>query len=56
MAATADIMTRTLVTSLIMGLATLISTGQDKDLLKYVNPFIGTDKMGHTYPGAIWRR
>ncbi|MCK7537338.1 MAG: hypothetical protein MZV63_43460 [Marinilabiliales bacterium] len=20
--------------------------------LKYVNPFIGTDRMGHTYPGA----
>jgi len=52
MAATTDIMTHTLVTSLIMGLTTLISTGQDKDLLKYVNPFIGTDRMGHTYPGA----
>ena len=26
--------------------------GQDNDLLKYVNPFIGTDRMGHTYPGA----
>lgn len=22
------------------------------DLTKYVNPFIGTEKMGHTYPGA----
>ena len=52
MAANADIMKRTLLTSLIMGLASLISTGQDKDLLKYVNPFIGTDKMGHTFPGA----
>ncbi|MCU0409901.1 MAG: GH92 family glycosyl hydrolase [Bacteroidales bacterium] len=27
-------------------------SGQDNDLLKYVNPFIGTDRMGHTYPGA----
>ncbi len=23
-----------------------------ENLLKYVNPFIGTEKMGHTYPGA----
>jgi predicted alpha-1,2-mannosidase len=23
-----------------------------QDLLRYVNPLIGTDKMGHTYPGA----
>jgi predicted alpha-1,2-mannosidase len=23
-----------------------------KDFAKYVNPFIGTEKMGHTYPGA----
>ena len=23
-----------------------------KNLLRYVNPFIGTQKMGHTYPGA----
>jgi predicted alpha-1,2-mannosidase len=23
-----------------------------QDLTKYVNPFIGTQKMGHTYPGA----
>jgi predicted alpha-1,2-mannosidase len=23
-----------------------------KDFSKYVNPFIGTEKMGHTYPGA----
>ncbi|MBE0678582.1 MAG: hypothetical protein IH592_07440, partial [Bacteroidales bacterium] len=25
---------------------------QHNDLLQYVNPFIGTDRMGHTYPGA----
>ena len=28
------------------------SFGQQSDLLQYVNPFIGTDRMGHTYPGA----
>ncbi|MBT1702829.1 GH92 family glycosyl hydrolase [Chryseosolibacter indicus] len=25
---------------------------KDTDLVKYVNPLIGTHKMGHTYPGA----
>lgn len=25
---------------------------QQKDLVKYVNPLIGTQRMGHTYPGA----
>lgn len=28
------------------------SSAQNSDLLKYVNPLIGTEKMGHTYPGA----
>jgi len=41
-----------LLTTLIISMATVISQGQDADILKYVNPFIGTDKMGHTYPGA----
>jgi predicted alpha-1,2-mannosidase len=27
-------------------------TNQDSSLIRYVNPFIGTDRMGHTYPGA----
>lgn len=27
-------------------------SAQKKDLLQYVNPLIGTEKMGHTYPGA----
>jgi len=26
--------------------------GQDDNLTQFVNPFIGTDRMGHTYPGA----
>lgn len=26
--------------------------GQDSNLTQYVNPFIGTENMGHTYPGA----
>lgn len=38
--------------ALLLSLATLFCNGQNGDLLKYVNPFIGTDKMGHTYPGA----
>src|SRR6185369_14139545 len=25
---------------------------QAQDFIQYVNPFIGTEKMGHTYPGA----
>src|SRR5918994_1403373 len=25
---------------------------QTKNYIPYVNPFIGTEKMGHTYPGA----
>ncbi|NTV19647.1 MAG: glycoside hydrolase family 92 protein, partial [Bacteroidales bacterium] len=32
-----------------------ISFAQNEEkpgLIKYVNPFIGTEKMGHTYPGA----
>jgi predicted alpha-1,2-mannosidase len=29
-----------------------ITTAQD--VLKYVNPFIGTDAHGHTYPGAVY--
>lgn len=28
------------------------SFAQDESLLQYVKPIIGTDKMGHTYPGA----
>jgi hypothetical protein len=25
---------------------------QEKNLVQYVKPIIGTEKMGHTYPGA----
>lgn len=28
------------------------SNSDKKDLIQYVNPFIGTQRMGHTYPGA----
>ena len=28
------------------------TTNAQEDLTKYVNPFIGTDDMGHTFPGA----
>ena len=30
----------------------LISKSMDKNYTQYVNPFIGTSKMGHTFPGA----
>lgn len=33
-------------------LLTVSAYPQKADILRYVNPFIGTDKMGHTYPGA----
>ena len=29
-----------------------VATAQTKNLIQYVNPLIGTEKMGHTYPGA----
>ena len=29
-----------------------ISSLSEKDFTQYVNPFIGTSKMGHTFPGA----
>ena len=41
-------MKQTLLILLILALASGYATGQ----LQYVNPFIGTDRMGHTYPGA----
>lgn len=28
------------------------ATAQERDMLKYVDPFIGTNGMGHTFPGA----
>ncbi|MBE0666622.1 MAG: hypothetical protein IH593_03020, partial [Bacteroidales bacterium] len=30
----------------------VINYGQETNLTQFVNPFIGTDRMGHTYPGA----
>ena len=40
-------------------LATLLLTGlaaaaASPDFTKYVNPFVGTDFHGHTFPGAAW--
>ncbi|MRR20483.1 glycoside hydrolase family 92 protein [bacterium] len=37
---------------LFLGLASSVCNGQEADPIKLVNPFIGTDRMGHTYPGA----
>ena len=51
-AATAQVMTTKIHAALLLSLATILCQAQNEDLLKYVNPFIGTDKMGHTYPGA----
>ena len=45
-------MIRILSAVFILNLAFALCAGQDTDPLKYVNPFIGTDRMGHTYPGA----
>ena len=45
-------MIRIILPTLFLGLASLFCNGQDADPLRYVNPFIGTDRMGHTYPGA----
>ena len=33
-------------------LFSLAAYPQEAGILKFVNPFIGTDRMGHTYPGA----
>src|SRR6056297_2388967 len=37
---------------LILLLSVNISIGQVTEPAKYVNPFVGTDGHGHTYPGA----
>jgi predicted alpha-1,2-mannosidase len=37
---------------LFFALTTLAGNAQQKELIQYVNPLIGTHKMGHTYPGA----
>ncbi len=29
-----------------------LSSAQTEQLIQYVNPFVGTQRMGHTYPGA----
>ena len=29
-----------------------IAAQQPQNFIRYVNPLIGTQKMGHTYPGA----
>lgn len=42
---------RKLILGILITAATTHSFAQ-KNLLPYVNPFIGTAKMGHTYPGA----
>ncbi|WP_276496387.1 GH92 family glycosyl hydrolase [Pontibacter litorisediminis] len=46
-------MKKTLLASLFLfPLLTLAQSKSAQDLVKYVNPMIGTAKMGHTYPGA----
>ncbi len=42
-----------LITGVTLNILIGISSGNDKkDLCDYVNPFIGTNEMGHCYPGA----
>lgn len=33
-------------------ITSLFNSQKIQNLAKYVNPIIGTEKMGHTYPGA----
>ncbi len=33
-------------------LGSMVQSRQQRDLVRYVNPFVGTDAHGHTYPGA----
>lgn len=37
---------------IVVGLILVRKVDAQENLLPYVNPFIGTEKMGHTYPGA----
>lgn len=41
-----------LITAVIGNLACLVKAQTNSDLYKYVKPIIGTQKMGHTFPGA----
>lgn len=41
-----------LVPAVALALALITSAQRTENLIKYVNPLIGTQKMGHTYPGA----
>ena len=43
---------RSLLFCLIICSFSQISLAQQKELIQYVNPIIGTEKMGHTFPGA----
>ncbi len=38
--------------TLVLGSATAQNPAPSKSLAGYVNPFIGTQEMGHTFPGA----
>ncbi len=41
-----------LLLTICMAAITMVSQAQSDTLIKYVNPFAGTQRMGHTYPGA----
>lgn len=43
---------KNLISIVILMMSCSIVAQQKNDLAKYVNPFIGTEKMGHTYPGV----
>ena len=37
---------------LVSALISIVSPAQDSNLIQYVNPMVGTQRMGHTFPGA----
>ncbi len=41
-----------LFTFLVMSSSMMSGQNQNENLIKFVNPFIGTQRMGHTFPGA----
>lgn len=45
---------KSFVRNLLLWIAVLLVTSCTKELTSYVNPFVGSDFHGHTYPGAIY--
>jgi putative alpha-1,2-mannosidase len=45
-------MRKSILSSLIVFLAITAQSQKTENLVQYVNPIIGTERMGHTFPGA----